>query len=297
MPATKFICPNGTRIPIKDCLKFCPQKERCLFLPTLRAIAVSVDRGIKEPTVTELISGVRETYLKKTTEYAVVPQSVLYALHGQAVHTINEGCTQGDILSEIRLKDQITSGKFDLYGKIIDEEEGVLGDLKVTSSFKLMKALGIYKVRVATGGIYKTGLKKGQMKYRNELRNDGVRHVLDWGIQLNYYRMLLEKEGFEVHRMFIQAMCRDNNLRIAAERGIDQSVYIIPIKKISNRWMTRYFTKKAALLQSAMKTKKLPLICSSKERWNDRKCLDYCDARENCPYGQQVRFEKEKQVS
>jgi len=297
MPATKFICPNGTRIPIKDCLKFCPQKERCLFLPTLRAIAVSVDRGIKEPTVTELISGVRETYLKKTTEYAVVPQSVLYALHGQAVHTINEGCTQGDILSEIRLNDQITSGKFDLYGKILDEEEGVLGDLKVTSSFKLMKALGIYKVRVATGGIYKTGLKKGQMKYRNELRNDGVRHVLDWGIQLNYYRMLLEKEGFEVHRMFIQAMCRDNNLRIAAERGIDQSVYIIPIKKISNRWMTRYFTKKAALLQSAMKTKKLPLICSSKERWNDRKCLDYCDARENCPYGQQVRFEKEKQVS
>lgn len=297
MPATKFICPNGTRIPIKDCLKFCPQKERCLFLPTLRAIAISVDRGIKEPTVTELISGVRETYLKKTTEYAVVPQSVLYALHGQAVHTINEGCTQGDILSEIRLKDKITSGKFDLYGKILDEEEGVLGDLKVTSSFKLMKALGIYKVRVATGGIYKTGLKKGQMKYHNELRYDGVKHVLDWGIQLNYYRMLLEKEGFEVQRMFIQAMCRDNNLRIAAERGIDQSVYIIPIKKISNHWMERYFTKKAALLQSAMQTKKLPPICSSKERWHDRKCLDYCDAGDNCPYGQRVRLAKEKQVS
>ena len=60
MPATKFICPNGTRIPIKDCLNFCPQQERCLFLPTLRAVAISVDRGIKEPTVTELISGVRE---------------------------------------------------------------------------------------------------------------------------------------------------------------------------------------------------------------------------------------------
>ena len=297
MPATKFICPNGTRIPIKDCLKFCPQKERCLFLPTLRAIAVSVDRGIKEPTVTELISGVRETYLKKTTEYAVVPQSVLYALHGQAVHTINEGCTQGDILSEIRLKDQITSGKFDLYGKILDEEEGVLGDLKVTSSFKLMKALGIYKVRVATGGIYKTGLKKGQMKYRNELRNDGVRHVLDWGIQLNYYRMLLEKEGFEVHRMFIQAMCRDNNLRIAAERGIDQSVYIIPIKKISNRWMTRYFNKKAQILRESIQNKRLPPICSAKERWNERKCLDYCDAGENCPYGQRLRLEREKSAS
>ena len=93
MPATKFICPNGQRIQIHQCLSACPQKERCRFLPTLRAIAKSVDRGIKEPTVTELISGVRETYLKKTTDYAIVPQSVLYALQGQAVHTINENCT------------------------------------------------------------------------------------------------------------------------------------------------------------------------------------------------------------
>ena len=297
MPATKFICPNGNRIPIKSCLAACPQKERCLFLPTLRAIAVSVDRGIKEPTVTELIAGVRETYLKKTTDFAVAPQSVLYALHGQAVHTINENCTDGEILSEIRLKDQITSGKFDLYGKILDEEEGVLGDLKVTSSFKLMKALGIYKIRVATGEIYKTGLKKGQMKYKNELCTDGVKHVLDWAIQLNYYRMLLEKEGFTVKRMFIQAMCRDNNLRIAAERGIDQAVYIIPIKKISDQWLIRYFAKKASQLYIARQTQTLPKICSSKERWHDRKCLDYCDAGENCPYGQQLRFEKAKQVS
>jgi len=290
MPATKFICPNGTRIPIADCLKSCPQKERCMFLPTLRAVAVSVDRGIKEPTVTELIAGVRETYLKKSTDFAVLPQSVLYALHGQAVHTINENCTQGDILSEIRLKDQLTSGKFDLYGKILDEEEGVLGDLKVTSSFKIMKALGIYKVRVATGEVYKTGLKKGQPKYRKELCSDGVKHVLDWAIQLNYYRMLLEKEGFEVNRMCIQAMCRDNNLRIAAERGIDQPVYIIPIKKISNRWMERYFQKKAGLLQTAMQTKDLPPVCSAKERWQDRKCMDYCVVAENCPYGSQLKM-------
>ena len=65
MPATKFICPNGKRITIKRCLASCPQNERCMFLPTLRAVADSLDRGIKGATVTELISGVRETYLKK----------------------------------------------------------------------------------------------------------------------------------------------------------------------------------------------------------------------------------------
>ena len=239
MPATKFICSDGVKIPILKCLNKCRQKERCMFLPTLRAIAKSLDRGIKEPTVTELIAGVRETYLKKTTDYTVDPQGVLYALQGQAVHTLHENCTEGAILSEVRLKDAVTSGKFDMYGELLDETDGTLGDLKVTSSFKLMKALGIYKVDVPTGEVFKTGARKGEPKTRKELRYDGVRHVMDWAIQLNYYRMLLEQAGFTVKRMVIEALCRDNSLRIASERGINQAVYLIPINRISDRWLTR----------------------------------------------------------
>ena len=286
MPATKFICPDGKRICIADCLKSCAHGQRCMFLPTLRAVANSLDRKISEPTVTELIAGVRETYLKKTSAYAVEPSSVLYALQGQAIHSINERYTNGAILSEERLKDEITSGQFDLYGKILDEEEGVLGDLKVTSSFKLMKALGIYKVDVSTGEVYKTGAKKGLSKTKKEIRYDGVRDLLEWAIQLNYYRILLEQQGFKVKRMYIQALCRDFNLRIATERGITQSVYIIPINKISDQWLKRYFKHKAKLLRDALETKTLPPVCSVRERWNDRKCLDYCAARENCPYAQ-----------
>ena len=288
MPATKFICPNGQRIRITECLRSCPNNQRCMFLPTLRAVAKSLDRKLTEPTVTELIAGTRETYLKKTTAYAVDPASVLYALQGQAFHSINELNTQDAILSEERLKDDITSGQFDLFGKIIDADEGVLGDLKVTSSFKLMKALGIYKVKVDTGEVYKSGLKKGQAKYRTELRFDGVHDVLDWAIQLNYYRMLLEGAGFKVNRMYIQALCRDASLRIAQERGIDKPVYIIGINKISDHWLTRYFQHKAKLLRKAMETRTLPAICSVRERWGNRKCLDYCAARENCPYAQRL---------
>lgn len=291
MPATKFICPNGQRIRIVECLRSCP--KRCMFLPTLRAIAKSLDRNITEPTVTELISGTRETYLKKTSAYAVEPSKVLYALQGQALHSINELNTQGEILSEERLKDDITSGQFDLYGKILDADEEVLGDLKVTSSFRLMKALGIYKVKVDTGEIYKSGLKKGQPKFRTELRYDGVRDLLDWSIQLNYYRLLLERAGFKISRMYIQAICRDASLRIAQERGIDKPVYIIPINRISDCWLTRYFQHKAKLLNEAIATKSLPPICSFRERWGNRKCLDYCAARENCPYAQKLLSKKE----
>ncbi len=240
-----------------------------------------------------MIAGTRETYLKKTSEYAVDPQSVLYALHGSAVHTINEGFTEGNMLSEIRLKDEITSGKFDLYGQIIDEDDGVLGDIKVTSSYKIMKALGRYKVDMPTGQYYLSGMKKGEPKYKKEWREDGVKDILDWAIQLNYYRILLEKQGLTVKKMVIQAMCRDNSLRIANERGIDQAVYLIPINRISDRWIVSYMRHKAKLLQTAMENDAVPRICSSKERWNDRKCSDYCQVAENCAYGRQLRRQKE----
>ena len=77
MPATTFICPDRQYVPISQCLMQCPHGKRCMFLPTLRAIAKSLNRKIKEPTVTELLAGVRETYLTRTTEYAVNPQDVL----------------------------------------------------------------------------------------------------------------------------------------------------------------------------------------------------------------------------
>lgn len=291
MPATHFICPDGQAVKIADCLNQCPNTQRCMFLPTLRAVAKSLNRNISEPTVTELISGVRETFLKKTSNYSVDPASVLYALQGQAIHYINERHTQGSILSEERLKDDITSGQFDLFGKILDADEGVLGDLKVTSSFKLMKALGIYKVKVPTGEVYKSGVNKGQPKFRNELRYDGIRDTLDWSIQLNYYRILLEQQGFKVNKMFIQAICRDSNLRIANERGIDKAVYIIPINKISDSWLKKYFNHKAKILRNAISTNTLPPVCSPRERWHDRKCLDYCAARQNCPYFQFISKE------
>ncbi len=101
--------------------------------------------------------------------------------------------------------------------------------------------------------------------------------------------MLLDRVGFKVNRMYIQALCLDSGLRIAAERGIDKPVYIIPVNKISgDRWLERYFRHKAKILREAIATKTLPPICSMHERWGDRKCLGYCATRENCPHAQNL---------
>ena len=84
MPASHFICPDGNYIPIEDCLHSCTNSQRCMFLPTFRAVANSLGHQISEPTVAELIAGTRETFLEKTTDYAVDPASVLYVLHGSS---------------------------------------------------------------------------------------------------------------------------------------------------------------------------------------------------------------------
>ena len=289
MPATQFKCKNGNKIPIKQCLKNCPHGQRCMFLPTLRSVAESLDRKLDKPSVTELIAGTRETYLKKTQPYAVDPMQQLYAVHGTAVHTIQEGHNEGNIIAEERLADDITSGKFDLYGQIVDLSDNTLGDYKVTSSYKLMKALGYYKVDVPTGEVYKTGLKKGQPKTRKEWRTDGVGHVLEWAIQLNYYRILLEQAGFKVKDMVIQALCRDYSLRMASERIITRPLYLIKINRISDHWIKLYMSEKAKRLQKAVKENHLPARCSARERWHDRKCQSYCDVAEFCPYGRLMK--------
>lgn len=282
MPTKYFTCPSGKQTPITQCLLQCAEKQRCMFLPTLRAIAKSVNRKLDTPSITELLNGTRELYLKKITDYAINPQDQLYALHGSAVHTINETNSDGNMLSEERIFSSSTSGQLDIYGQILSDDDGTLGDLKVTSSYKLMKALGIYKKEVETGEVYKTGAKKGQPKTRKQLFTDGVRHIFDWAVQLNCYRMLIESQGYEVNDMVIQALCRDTGLRIAAERGITRPVYLIPINKISDRWLKRYIDAKNKRLQAAMQTGIVPPLCSKRETWNGRKCDGYCAVSTQC---------------
>lgn len=284
MTATQFICPNHDKILIRQCLSTCPHCIRCMAKPTLETVAKSVaDRDLgRKYSVTELITGTREMYLKKTTEYAINPQDHIFAMHGSAVHSICERSTTSRIMTELRLFNDTFTGQIDCYGDVLGNGKKILMDYKVTSSYKAMIALGYYREDVPTGETYKTGAKKGQPKMKKVWRYDGVRKLFEWAVQINAYRLLLEEHNFKVDDMYIQLYVRDYSVRTSSERNITKPMYLLHINKISDHRLRTYFSAKKARLDAALKQGEIPGFCSARENWHGRKCAEYCDVYEEC---------------
>ena len=90
----EYICPDGEKVRIEECLQGCRLRSeleggRCLSRRVLKAIS---DRRewTGKPSVTQLINGTREEYLKITRDYAARPQELIPALFGSCCHAYLE---------------------------------------------------------------------------------------------------------------------------------------------------------------------------------------------------------------
>lgn len=285
----KYICPDGIEVGIDECLMGCrldgrinpDTKElycpagRCLSLRTLRAIADQREWNGK-PSTTQLLNGTRESYLKLTTDYAINPRESLFMLHGTMVHDYLEKYTKGDEISEVRLDDGVSTGAFDFYSP---ENGGTLYDLKTYGSFKTAKVLGLQEIKIPTGQFF----KNGNPKYRKVFIGGGRKDRLDLAIQLNDYRMKIEKElNLPVENLVCEIIVRDGNTYMATQRGVTEPGYLVPINKISDQWVERYMKKKANDLTRALETNTMPPKCSHRECWGGRKCENYCSVADKC---------------
>lgn len=289
MPYDTFICPDGHKVQIKECLSECRLNGteyapcgRCLSKPTLASIAQQ-RKWTGVPSTTQLLKGTREAYLEITRNYSINPRESLFMINGTRSHDYLEQFVTNDDLAEIRLDDGVSTGAFDFYST---ENGGTLFDYKLYGSWKVAKILGLYTKRVPTGEVYKTGAKKGQPKYRNEIRSGGPRHRLDLAIQLNDYRMKIEKELQKpVANLVCEVIVRDGNTYIATQRGITSPGYLVPINKISDVWVERYMKKKAGDLVKALETNTMPPPCRYSETWGGTKCERYCNVAQFCEKG------------
>jgi len=287
MPYTSFLCPDAGKIKIEDCFKECrlvgkinpvngmPYVPcgRCLSLPTLREVS-NQREWTGKPSTTQLLRGTREAYLMLTKDYAIAPKSMMFALHGTHVHANLENGMSPDELGEQRLDDGISTGAFDYY----DPVTKTLYDYKTYGSFVAASLMGLGSKKVLVGHY-----KNGKPRYKTIITYDNPKHNFDLAVQMNDYRMKLKKcLGIEVENMVCEVIVRDGNTYMATNRGITDNAYLVPVNKISDRWVERYMKKKASDLLKALETGVMPPPCKPHECWHGNKCSKFCAVAQYC---------------
>lgn len=284
MPIIGLTYPNGDKILLSE-LDNTDVGKMGITIPTLRALSQQRAND-RKPSTTELIIGTCEAYLKRKNDYFVNPQDKAFALAGTMHHLKMEEHTDERYLCEEPLEGFGISGIPDLY----DINSRILYDYKNAGSYKVSKALGMSFIYSddPSGALYKVSGKWGKAGTPKQVRQFYVdpekADPEDWTLQLNLYRLFLQRKGYKVDKIYVQATVRDGGIMASRDRGISRNIYMIPIPIMSDNAVKIYFKNKRDRLLHALKTDTLPEMCTEEETWGGKKCEKYCDARSFCPY-------------
>jgi len=289
MPLKGFKYPDGGIVSITDIKKGNVDIERMqVSLPTLLHMSSDRDPN-RKPSTTELIQGTCQSYLQRTQDYYIYPDDNAFSLAGTLHHLkLEESSSVLDRLgSEIALESNGITGIVDLY----DKDTRTLIDYKFSGSYKIAKCIGIQvKHGYHPTEVYKKSGRWGKAGTPRRVKefyiDKDTADMEDWGWQVNFYRYLLEQNGYPVDSMYVQATVRDAGLQIARERGVDKKIYMIEVPYINDEHLLDMFeTKRDALLLS-LDNKELPDKCTDEETWNGTKCKSYCSVRDIFPYNE-----------
>lgn len=313
MPLKAFVCPDGEEIECAKCTaeSGCRMASRCCARPVLKLMHASQREWKGVASTTQLIKGTMAAFLEIKHGYAMSPDKMAFMIHGSGAHRLLED--QGDDISKAELdySDERGSVRPDL----IETEGGrnILIDYKLGGSYAVSKALGYYfeDVKVVdpiTNAqiYYKSGAKKGKAKTRKERRVDPkLADIRDWALQLNNYRIGIERgeimqgpdskfypkklapkgsKKIKIHEIKVQALVRDGGTVVAISRGVERNVYLIDIPRVPDQDIKDYFKRKRTDLLRALEQGHWAEPCNDLERWNDRKCIEFCAVKRFCPY-------------
>lgn len=285
----KFIkCPDGGSAVKKDCLAGkCRLGRRCAPVTYLQLVCREREwKGI--PSVTQLLQGTREAYLKITSDFTADPQQATFRVLGTRGHTALEIDNDFSFTEEHFSGDNL-QGTADLLEKQ-ENGEWWLIDHKTAGSFKVAKAIGLVKMeevlKDADGNPLKHKNGKPKKKVWWEVTPESLKareaDIHDWIYQLNAYRIEMEEQLKEkISRLWIFAVVRDGGTFSATNRGLTENFYYIPIPIIDDDIIKAYFSTKRNLLIHALNTKTVPPECSADECWNGRKC-QLCEVASVC---------------
>ena len=294
MPLTQFICPDGETIAAAECVKKCRMTTRCLTLPTIYKLLGGRREWSGKPSTTQLINGTMMEYLKITREYAIAPKKSAYALLGTEHHELLAKVKVPGTIAEdaIEGEDVDVTGVPDLLEPVEDEDNTYnLIDYKTWGSYSVVRLLGIEKYFVPhptekyqrNTGKFKVGDPKQVPAFKtNPEKIDDIEVAL----QLNHYRILLEKRGYNIRNMLLQITVRDGGTQVATSRGITEKIYYpVPVRHLDDNEVLAYFKAKRINLKRALQLQVAPEPCNDTEAWDGRRCRDYCEVAKMCPRG------------
>lgn len=281
----KVICPDGESCSIGQCLVRCRLGTRCV--PAAYAFATLRERDWNgTPSVTQLIAGTRQMYLKLTHDYPVKLKERTFMMHGTNVHSMLEGAQCPNvILVETRLTYQGITGQIDALEKWSNEY--VLIDYKTSGSFQIQKMLGLVEKKVPA--LDEDGapvVKNGKIVYEKKfVQDDTVADKWEYNMQLNMYRLMIEANyDIKVDKMFNAIIVRDGGTYVAHNRGVSELFYLIEQEKQDDEYVIDYFTKKRDALLHALEADEMPPLCDARETWGGRKCENFCEVSFACDY-------------
>ncbi len=261
---TYFNCPDGVQRPINSCSN-CPREEgRCLSLPSLYDIG-KVREWTGKPSTTQLLNPTRMAYLQITKPYAVTPQEMAFALLGSRHHyKLEQVARKIEGLEVEKFLDGNETGILDL----LEPDELNEGFWKLID----YKTWGSYSVA----------------KFLNVTDNNGYeRHQTE--LQLNNYRVKVEKLGFPIRSLAVQCTVRDGGTFTAQNNKVFFKLAMLPVAILEDKEVTDYFTAKRESLLNALDKNILPKMCPYEDRWAGRRCKgELCQVNQWCPEGAMI---------
>lgn len=314
-----FISPTGEKVTIEDALNGALHE----YYPMPYLVACADERPwTGKPSTTQLINGTRMEYLKIITPYAIDPKDQAFRILGTRAHTKLEELAPFENITELEMESDEITGICDLLERNPDGTWR-LTDYKTWGSFRVMLALGLEKKRRLAFNQYgdpilyqKSGKwgKAGTQKYEDYYEpNPEFINNREAELQLNRYRVILEKYNYTISEMMIFYTVRDGGCWDARNRGIYDNVYFKSIEKYNDDYIYDYFSRKKVKLLSHLDQyriemnsqiigdiiigkehdvdfeilkRRCPPECSEEEVWyrNGRpaRCLKYCPVSEMC---------------
>lgn len=266
-----FICPNQTITPIDVCMNGCPFGDRCAPLSFLKMCADErVWKG--KPSVTQLLRGTREAWLKIKRDYSENPQGQVFRIIGSKGHSVLE---QFGVDPEHPLELEGITGIPDEL-EPAGEKEVYLIDNKVSGSYKVAQVLGIMAVDSDRIG------PKGK-PIKDFVRDRDHANWGDWMLQFNMYRIMVEANmPLQVKKIKAFLPVRDGNTSIARSRGIMDNFYYEEVPFMDVDEVKNYFIGKRDALLSHLEKDTMPEPCTPEEAWEGNKCKGYCSVVEHC---------------